>query len=152
MTDLDEALIAFYGARLDEDEATARAQAALDEAQGSTASAGTSFGARFSPARVLREVEAGRKLIAAYQAAADAFEEQVDEHERNAPMPTFIETERGPAVAPAAYADLMETAAPAGQLWVALRLQVEARAGVWSGHPDYRQEWDPDYDYDGDST
>jgi hypothetical protein len=130
-------LIAFLNARLDEDEAAARAvqdnsdpwpgQWEADEHHRlrtfngwTLAVPGTPGGefkpgvlahiARHDPARVLRDVEADRRLLAEWQKA-----------------------EADPAVD-----DQWNAGLAAG-----LRLAVQIRAARHSGRPDYRQEWAP---------
>jgi hypothetical protein len=139
------ALIAFYTARLDEDEATAKAQAALDEAQGIFSSAGASFGARFTPARVLRDVEAGRHLVAKFEAADEAFSQQVAEANQGG-MPAYVDTEHGLLVAPDRVAEILDSLGPEVLVWDALLAEVKRRAAVWSDHPDYQPGWAPDDD------
>jgi hypothetical protein len=132
-------LVAFLRARLDEDEAAAKAAAGVagpdwawktdvtldDEvtdyliAPGGTLLADTRGGsdgdlaehiARHDPARVLREVEAARAIVAAYLKAK--------------------------GIEPDDWAD-----DPA--LCEGLHMAIYARAAVYSDHPDYRQEWKP---------
>lgn len=120
-------LAEFYAARLDEDEAAARAaggalpwRAVLTDdpettlvldADQSTVAGWLDAGeaahiARHDPARVLREVEAGRKLLAAYEHACD--------------------------LTPGSYKH------GAGE---ALEEALSIRAEVWSDHPDFDETW-----------
>lgn len=116
-------LISFYRARLDEDEATARAACGIewswrDLAQpfGDRASIPhTVHIARHDPARVLREVEGGRRLIDRYERAIAVggtspvgFVHGQDDGYRQACLDAISD-----------------------------------RAAVYAGHPDYRQEWKP---------
>jgi Family of unknown function (DUF6221) len=140
MTEISD-LIAFVTARLDEDEATAKAAGEpggqfsrpgagfapdwKDEGGAVSSSAGevvfdegnpteaqSAHIARHDPARALREVEAGRKLLTRYAEAREFFERPVN----------------------AGY--------PAGEV-TGLRMAIRCRAAIWDGHPDYRPEWKP---------
>jgi Family of unknown function (DUF6221) len=120
VSDLD-GLIAFLAARLDEDEAAAKAASGLNwEYRDSWVWAGSSFEvadvygipdidetgthiARHDPARALRDAVADRKLIAAYENVAE-------------------------------FSDP----------WIGLDLAVRIRAERFSGHPAYREEWAPE--------
>ncbi len=115
----------FYQARLDEDEAGAK-DATYE---------------RHDPNRVLREVEAGRKLTADYRGASETFEQQMATHEQDATMPGVILAENGPAYSPQAIAEIIEKTGPAGLATITLRREVARRAAVWSDHPDWRREW-----------
>ena len=103
-------LTAFLRARLDEAAATAwavhdvtKCDALLYEEDMADAAARTPDCDCGYPARVLREVEAGREILTAYiKAGACGYR---------------------------------------GEGWITLRFAVETLAAVWSGHPDYRQEW-----------
>ena len=74
--------------------------------------------ARHDPARVRREVEAGRSLLARYRGSA-------------------IHLEANGATMP----DAQLQAAMAAQ--GAQRAAIRDRVAVWSDHPDYRPEWKP---------
>ena len=100
MTDL-AALAAFLTARIDEDEAAAKAWLPF----GNPDAPAREHIARYDPGRVLREVEANRRILAEFQAQ-----------------------DGDPWSADADYF--------AGLVFV-----VKALAGVYSSHPDYRQEW-----------
>ena len=130
-------LTEFLSARLDEDEAVAKA-AGGSGPDGQWArhedEVGTGYGhlydvggdvvvydegapgdlefdhiARHDPARVLREVAAKRAVIEVYEAAAASDDPKVD------------------------YSIGMAT----------MRMVLRSYATVWSGHPDYRPEWKP---------
>lgn len=139
-------LIAFVSARLDEDEAAAKA--AVDSSMRAKCAqwiaypdgngyvigdAGGHFAScliggegiarhvvRHDPARALREVEAKRAILAMYEERDDYY------------LPKGVHDGRDPderqcdAAAKAAYRDALE-----------------AIAAVWSDHADYRQEWKP---------
>lgn len=145
----NEDLIAFYRSRLAEDEATAKAQAALDEAQGNFSSAGASFGARFNPARILRDVEAGSQLADVFEAADETFNQQVEEANQ-AGMPAYVDTEQGLLVAPDRVEEIIGSLGPEVHAWDALLTEVKRRAAVWSDHPDYQPKWAHDDDGDSD--
>jgi hypothetical protein len=131
-----EALIAFYRARLDEDEALAREAAGLTECWVAEESAIgvvlvdgeplieghitglTAHIARHDPGRVLREAEAGRLLLMAYEDRQSWADD--DDPDTG---PSSPEWEKGAAAA--------------------LLAAVQLRAAVHDGHPDYRQEWKP---------
>lgn len=164
----DDELIEFYRARLHEDEAAARR--AASEAgpdwryeQTVTADGGTTmlygrddfaladtlprsdeevapFIERFDPGRVLRDVEAGRKLITNYEEASETLDEQTAQREPGA-MPDVIETEDMTAISVDAIGRY--TQAPGLPVAAALRHEVAQRAAVYSDHPDYRHEWAP---------
>jgi len=132
-------LAAFYGARLDEDEAAAKAcespspwKAADHESdtwivtdadgdpliydEGTPSLAEAAHIACHDPARVLREVAAGRKLLAAYQAVVEechTMELKVDRRPRK-----YGEHD-------------------------GLHLAIRIRAAVYSDCKGYRQEWKP---------
>lgn len=114
-------LIAFVNARLDEDEAAAKAARGVEwdwryvaQPFGERPSiAHTVHIARHDPERVLREVAAKRAILAAYeQEGAQPI------HRPDPEVLTLIE----------ARLDAYEDA-------------VLALAAIWSDHPDYRQEW-----------
>lgn len=140
----NEDLIAFYRARLAEDEATAKAQAALDEAQGNFSSAGASFGARFNPARVLRDVEVGRALLAAYEEAHTGISRKLTEPGLSG-LPAIAEFNGVLMSAPERIEEIFEQSGAEVLVYVTLGQEVARRAAVWSDHPDHRPEW-PDYD------
>lgn len=105
-------LITFMNARLDEDEAGARAAANFSYGVPDWCDEGDPDGthiARHDPARVLREVEAKRKRLAAYTAARAAADRYDDQY----------------------------MAGVASGLADAIR----GDAGAWADHPDYKQEW-----------
>jgi Family of unknown function (DUF6221) len=79
--------------------------------------------ARHDPARVLREIEAKRAILAAYVAAKAA----APSADHRKPMSYWYELEEGIKVG---IADGLEIA-------------VKHDAAVWSDHPDYRAEWKP---------
>ena len=103
----------FLTARLDEDEAMAKAAWGVEwdwryvaQPFGERPSiAHTVHIARHDPARVLREVEAKREILTAYIKA------EADGHRGNG--------------------------------WIALRFAVEALTAAWSDHGDYRPGWKP---------
>ena len=112
----------FLEARLAEDEATARAAEALDTNwpfwidvdDEADYRAATEFRTRLGPARVLRDVEAKRRIIAAYDwALAHPHDDE----------------ETGYWVAKGGRSALLDT------------LHVLAMA--WSDHPDYDTSWSP---------
>jgi Family of unknown function (DUF6221) len=121
----DDELIEFYQARLDEDEAAAK----------------DVMYERHDPDRLLREVQAGRKLIADYREASETFEQQIATHEQDATMPSVILTENGPAYSPQAIAEINQKTGPAGLVVITLWRAVARRAAVWSDHPNWRPEW-----------
>ena len=97
----DDELIEFYQARLAEDEVAAKTVRQGDWDGDAWAEFGTDVCVHFQrhdPARVLREVEVGQKLIADYEQASEALGEQIAEWEQDA-MPTVILTESGPVYA-----------------------------------------------------
>lgn len=137
---MDE-LIAFMRAQLDEDEAIAREAAGLTECwvaeepaigvvlvDGEPLIEGhitglTAHIARHDPARVLREIEAKRRIVDRYaEALAD-----LERAKRIAPRRTISDT------------DLIDTQR---ELDI-LRPVVEALVAVWCDHPGYREERKP---------
>ena len=72
--------------------------------------------ARYDPARALREVEAGRKLIWRYRVTLEDCERYRNDPVKNA-LALFIR-------------DTLATV-------------IRDRAAVWSDHPDYQAEWKP---------
>lgn len=135
---MDE-LIAFVAARLDQEEAIARAAASVagpdwtwdpDSRDGYLRTPdGTIMAdalhveddqfrphvARHDPARVLRDVAAGRRLLANYEEIA-------------LPDPDASPQERALRMVVAEV----------------VRMLILDRAAVWCDHPDYRQEWAPE--------
>ena len=115
-------LVAFLKARLDEDEAAANAAWGVEwdwryiaQPFGERPSiAHTVHIARHDPARVLREVEAKRAMIARYERAAAL----------PASVVSFTHGQDD------GYAQACADA-------------IRDAAAVWSDHPDYRQEWKP---------
>ncbi|MFE0765417.1 DUF6221 family protein [Streptomyces smyrnaeus] len=84
--------------------------------------------ARHDPARVLREVEAKRALVAAYELACRKRTEIADEHWGAAPSGDLSAVERWKEHDAVAEA---------------LKPHVLRRAAVYVDHPDYRAEWRP---------
>lgn len=138
MTDL----IAFLNARLDEDEAAARAampgpwwtlnvarrrepEFLLDQAWRDTEHI-----ARHDPDRVLREVAAKRKRLALYLDAKETLAAVL----RKAPP------EDDPATAHSYVRERISANRASGR-FTALEMSVRLDAAVYSDHPDYRQEW-----------
>jgi len=135
---MTDALVAFLRARLDEDEAAARANTG-DSGLGDTEDGfpswpdyqtydegieeASEFIDRFRPLRQLREVEAGRRLIAGHMGASEAHRAAVAVYEAK-PNP---ETKAVLDVA-SAYLDAWTGA-------------TEAKAAVYSDHPDYDPAW-----------
>jgi hypothetical protein len=134
-------LVAFLRARLDEDEATAKA---ADHGRWLPEDKGVSFEvqepdgewalggfvaadthanadhiARHDPARVLREVEAGRMILAEHAAAHTAYREAQSLPPEDA-----------------------RRAGAATQMLVWERV-LKIRAAVWRDHPDYDPQWRP---------
>jgi hypothetical protein len=123
-------LTAFLAARLDEDEAAAKA--ALEQ----SAEEGTQWWfddaapetprefhvARHDPARVLREVEAGRTILA--------------EH-----VPYDCTEPKGQRCFRCASDRAYRSGAAIHEAWPCLTLRI--LAAVYSDHPDYRPEWKP---------
>jgi hypothetical protein len=109
-------LVSFYAARLDEDEAAAKAQefrgTVVLYSDGEPTRAEAEYFATMNPARVLREVEAGRAILAAYKEALHI------------------------------QAGYKEVAAEEASREV-LEMVCRHLAAIYSGHPDYRQEWKP---------
>jgi len=141
-------LAAFMTARLDEDEATAKAAycegptpqqptappvgAWWTTPQLMTAlGLGTYLDARHialhDPARVLRDVEADRKILAALKRA-----EEYSDHVFGPVPPDDIAPGEWPGERIRAAAQVL-----------ALEQVVKIRAERFDGHPDYRQEWKP---------
>jgi hypothetical protein len=159
MTSVSDGMIAFWKDRLDEDEAAAKAAtpgpwlatgedivsdvfdphwrgAVAANASGPDAA----LIALHDPARTLREVEAGRKLLADYEAATEEWVRQLGEHEPGA-MPAVIQAADMTAVSVDAMAKVASV--PAFHVASALERVIAQRAAVWVGHPDYRAEWAP---------
>ena len=109
-------LTAFLTARLDEDEASARDVRYIWP---------TSFEITLNPARVLREVEAGRAILTL--------------HNRTHECP-IGSAEQSAVKGPWLYI-ASEHVEVAGTEWPCTTLR--HLAAVYSGHPDYRQEWAP---------
>jgi hypothetical protein len=127
---MDE-LIAFWTARLDEEEHRATAEdydlhlnwcAWGDLDRPAPCDCG-------NPARVLREVAADRLLLIELAGARQAYMQA-----------SSMCTDTRDRVATAKY-DAGVTAAYAA--WRALQRLAFARGAVWSDHPDYRREWKP---------
>ena len=129
-------LIAFVTARLDEDEAVARGAARTDDGHGGRWLP-VHFGAggfdarvdehiaRHDPARALREVAAGRAILAAH---APDYTSRFGSP--GPPECVVCITERD------AYPEQWE-----GDSWPCLTLR--QLAAIWSDHADYRPEWKP---------
>lgn len=135
-------LIAFVAARLDEDEAAARAAVNFSYGVPDWCDDGDPDGvhiARHDPARVLREVEASRKLLVRYErlleeqernkAALAELSAAIDREERTGVWDShgFPDTRRR---AIAREADYLNAMIPV------LRELIEAKAAVWRDHPD----------------
>jgi hypothetical protein len=120
-------LIAFLGARLDEDEASATSAALAwtasvwDSCDFRLGPAVGGHIARHDPARTLREVAAGRALLDLYERAT---------HYRDR---IFAQPE------PRSISDEMRAVTQMMALEQVMRL----RTAIWSDHPDYRQDWSP---------
>ena len=133
-------LVAFLTARLDEDQAVAREAAGLAECwvaeepaigvvlvDGEPLIEGhitglTAHIARHDPARVLREVRAGRKLIAAYEDRLSWVHDYSDPgSDYEDPGGLKLKWEEGATAA--------------------LLAAIQLRAAIYSEHQDYRQEW-----------
>jgi Family of unknown function (DUF6221) len=109
-------LAEFFAARLDEDEAAAKAWLPL----GNPDAAQREHIARADPGRVLREVEAKRKRLALMaDAQADMDRLLADKHAGRAEQAMAVGRARGATVA------------------------VKYDAEVYSDHPGYRAEWKP---------
>jgi hypothetical protein len=111
-------IVEFLKARLDEDETIARdANTSPEMVTGiprSYASAPVAIHiARHHPERVLREVEAKRRIVHEYE----------------------VEVDRGPA------GSRLEFEARHGGILDAYRASLRILAAAYSDHPDYRQEW-----------
>jgi hypothetical protein len=108
---------AFLAARLDEDEAAAKAWLPLGKPD---AAARANAAARYDPARVLREVEAKRNRLQRYleQPGWD--------------LPEGVQDGRDPDEAEADEA-----------VKAALGYEVREDAAVYSDHPDYQAGWKP---------
>ena len=116
-------MIAFLGARLDEDAAEARFVHVTDCSQAFVSPEHCECDCGV-PARVLREVEAGRRLICAYHDRAEWARE-------------FRDPDTDYENVTEAQARWEEGAA------AALLAAIQFRAAVYSDNPDYRQEWKP---------
>lgn len=112
-------LIAFWAARLDEDEAAAKK--AVELGDGVWALAPHFHTARHSPARVLRGVEADRGLL-------DLLDRATRYRDRVFAQPS-----------PRSVSDEMRAVTQ----MLALEQVVKLRAAVHSDHQDYRPEWKP---------
>jgi hypothetical protein len=135
MTDLVE----FLRARLDEDERAAceAGQDAFSDEYGEFRSRGGELFAhvlRHDPARVLREVEAKRRILNAYTA-------QVAERQRSGVLHDAEMATGGE--------DSLDVAALMGEgiranTWIShLGWVLRVLAAAYADHPDYRQEWKP---------
>lgn len=114
MTMREDGLVAFLTARLDEDEA---AVPSLHDTSRDKYDLTPSGCLCNWPARALREVEAGRELLAAHEKALSTVRERPSGYDHEG------EDETG---------------------WrLALELALKLRAAVWRDHPDYRPEWKP---------
>jgi hypothetical protein len=125
----DEELIEFYRARMHDDERYALG--ALND----PASDGQGI---HDPARVLREVEAGRKLIAAYEEASAAVDAQAAEYVPDG-MPGVAQIGDVTVVAQGLIEGI--AGAPSLPVFAALAVEVANRAAVYSDHPQWRPEW-----------
>lgn len=159
-----EEIAAFLAARLDEDEEDARE--AMNDLDGNWSYTDTPGGnhkvtdrlgysvsehydvdsapwftgrhiARHDPARVLREVEAGRKLLREHERLIERKASH-EAHLRAAPHYTPF---TAPGY-PSAY-DLQREGHFLEQALPLARGLVAAKAAVYSDHPDYRQAWKP---------
>jgi hypothetical protein len=111
-------LVAFLKARLDEDEQTARAGDDACWHIDYCDDEGPGYHERFDPARMLREIEADRKLIERY----DACVKKYNEYE---------------GTIPCGNDDLSES------IWEYEEYVLPLRAARFADHPDYREEWRP---------
>ena len=118
-------IVAFLSARLDEDEAAAKAWLPL----GNPDAAARPHIARQDPGRVLREVEAGRRLLMAYGDALGWLDDYESE-------------ECDWDISPERQRDWAQWYRGAVE---GLRAAVSLRAATWSGHPDYDATWSPDF-------
>jgi hypothetical protein len=124
-------MIAFYSARLDDDEAEANRN--IEAGLVGNGTAGLH--------RVLREVAAGRGLIAAYEAADVVLAQTVRELTPDTGMPPVINAPEGPAVSMAfTKAALAAADTPAGAAHAALKAEVARRTAVYADHPGYDNE------------
>jgi len=151
------ALAAFVNARLDEDEAAAKAvednsapwdgqwqpreRHALETFNGwvlaVSVPAGSDFRpgvvehiARHDPARVLREIEGKRKRLALYLDAEKAL----------AAALSAAPSQDDPATSHTRVRERISANRASGR-FTALEMSVRLDAMAWSGHPDYKQEW-----------
>ena len=155
----DEELATFVAARLDEDEAAAKAiedrsdpwpgqwvadgNHALRTYNGWVLAASVPTGSEFAPgvlahiarhdpARVLREVEAKRKRLALYLDAKETLAVAL----KKAPP------EDDPATAHSYVRERINVNQASGR-FTALEMSVRLDAMVYGDHPDYRAEWKP---------
>lgn len=157
VNDIDE-IAAFYAARLDEDDATARrnigagpgSQNGLGDTEGGgpnwpdyqtfdgdEITAANAYLDRFRPLRMLREVAAGRKLLSEYQ----HLRERKSSHESHVrAVPHYTPFTR-PGW-PSDYDLLREGHFLEQALPLVLGLLKE-KAAVWSDHPQYKEKWKP---------
>ena len=123
---MNDDLVAFLRARLDEDEAAARAWLPLVRLTGSSSwhqeldesnlgPYSIAHARLHDPARVLREVEAGRAILAKYELGRRTYDPDRDDW-------------FSPAAA--MFGSDME--------WL-----IKTRVAIYSDHADYRQEWKP---------
>ena len=165
---MSEELIEFYRARLDENEAAATAAGGFrweSDCEALKADHGphgveqigefwkvpdnpsdgyisdvdsAAHAARHDPARALREVEAGRKLIAAYEEASAAVDAQAAE-QLPPGMPGVAQIGDATGIAQGLIEGYAR--APGLPAFAALAIEVQNRAEVYSDHPDWRPEW-----------
>ena len=148
----DEELIEFYRARLDDDERYARGALNDPASDGQSirivdgdlaikpsaaSDALTLHLVRHDPARVLREVQAGRKLIAAYEEASVAVDAQAAEHVPDG-MPAVAQIGDVTVVAQGLIEGI--AGAPGLPMFAALAVEVANRGAVYSDHPHWRPE------------
>jgi hypothetical protein len=125
-------LVAFLRARLDEDEATARAAAGLRWFLDSTEDS-DQRSIRYTGPSTLRPGD-----LADYYVA-----DRVDEHDaahiaRHDPARVLREVE-----AKRAIVDAYENSTEGSIVWDVLGFAATTLAAIWRDHPDYRQEWKP---------
>lgn len=143
MTDL----IAFLGARLDEDERIARAVTADDWGDADTQAryewedlpdAAFAHAKQHNPARVLREVEAKRAIVGELTAAWRRKTAALAEYD------AWLRAGADPHLLPGfGVGSPNESLGPSGHLIAGLERAVRLLATLYSNHPDYRDEWKP---------
>ena len=150
----DDELAAFYAARLDEEESAAKANAPADgewvrvicdpvigafggQTRDRNFARGRYIAAMSEPARVLREVEAGRKLLREYERLL----ERKSSHESHVRAEPHYTPFTRPGY-PSAY-DLQREGHFLEQAVPLVRELIEDRAAAWDDHPDYKAKWEP---------